>query len=191
MARLRLAQLMARLRLAEEMSRLCYRVQQFLSEVRRQAPVEAQVLDPYLSTAQIGLFRSMLMSEQRHALDMLHVLQEQGHSDHVLAQAALLHDAGKTCGRVRLWHRVAKVLLQAIHPGLLCRLAKDDPDDWRYPFYVLLHHARLGADRAAGVGTDPLVVALIYWHHTAPEHSGLDSRKRTLLTLLRSADERT
>ena len=191
MARLRLAERTARLRLTEEMSRLCYRVRQFLSKLGRQNRVEGQVLEADLSTAQIALFRSMLMSEQRHALDMLRVLQQQGHSDHVLAQAALLHDVGKTCGRVRLWHRVAKVLVQAIYPALLCRLAKDDPDDWRYPFYVLLHHARLGADRAAGVGTDPLAVALIYWHHTAPEHSGLDSRERTLLTLLRSVDERT
>jgi hypothetical protein len=195
------------LRPAEEMSRLSHRVQQFLryaiprpwgwhsvprlrgSEFGRQILVEDEVLEAHLSSAQIGLFRSMPVLEQEHALETLHFLEQQGHWDRVLAQVALLHDVGKTSSPVRLWHRVVRVLLQAIHPALLPSLAKDDPGSWRYPFYVLLHHARLGADQAARAGADPWAVALIYWHHTAPELSGLDSEGRVLLAALQSADE--
>ncbi len=98
---------------------------------------------------------------------------------------------GKIRGRVHLWHRVAKVLLQAIHPALLHRLAVDEPNSWHYPFFILLHHAACGAELAATAGTDPLAVALIRWHHTAPEESDLDTRGRALLAALRSADEQT
>jgi len=175
-------------------------------------------LTPYLSGAQIALFQSMPASEQRHALDVLRTLQKEGPCDAILAQAALLHDAGKVLpsvgqgrvlpfvgqgkvlpsarqgkirGRVHLWHRVAKVLLQAIHPALLHRLAVDEPNSWHYPFFILLHHAARGAELAAMVGTDPLSVALIRWHHTAPEESDLDTMGQALLAALRSADEQT
>jgi hypothetical protein len=106
-----------------------------------------------------------------------------------LAQAVLLHDVGKVGGRIRLWHRVATVLLQALCPALLHRLALNEPRSWRYPFFVLLHHAEHGADLSAAVGTDALALALIRAHHTAPEQSGLDAPSQALLTALRWADE--
>jgi len=177
-----------------------YRVQQFVAKLRRQEPIGEAALTPYLSSAQIALFQSMPASEQRHALDVLRTLQKEGHCDAILAQAALLHDTGKVLPsvgqgkireRVHLWHRVAKVLLQAIHPALLRRLAVDEPNSWHYPFFILLHHDARGAELAATAGTDPLAVALIRWHHTAPEESDLDSRGRALLAALRSADEQT
>jgi hypothetical protein len=177
-----------------------YRVQQFVAKLRRQDAVDGAVLTPYLSTVQRKLFRSMPTTEQRHALDVLYDLREGGHEERALAQAALLHDVGKVLPhvrwgkaskRVRLWHRVARVLLQAIHPTLLHRLAADDSDSWRYPFFILLHHAALGAELAAEAGVEPLAVSLIHWHHTAPEESDLDIRGQALLAALRSADEHT
>jgi hypothetical protein len=106
-----------------------------------------------------------------------------------LAQAALLHDVGKVEGRIRLWHRVATVLLQALRPALLCHLALNEPHSWRYPFFVSLHHAEHGADLSAEAGTDAVAVALIRAHHTAPEQSGWDAPSQALLTALRWADE--
>lgn len=175
-----------------------YRVQQFLAALSLRGPVEEAVLRAYLSPAQVKQFRLMPASEQRHAFAVLHTLQREGHSEAALAQAALLHDVGKILpyigqgevgGRIRLWHRVAAVLLEAIHPTLLRRVALNEPGSWRYPFFILLHHASYGAEIAAAAGTDPLAVALIRWHDTAPEESGLDLRGQALLSALRAADE--
>jgi AcrR family transcriptional regulator len=175
------------------------------------------VLKTHLNTAQIALFRRMSAAEQTHALAVLHTLQQDGfkvmsspdrfrsgtdaggsrdrHSaqaidaDPALAQAALLHDVGKIGERIRIWHRVATALLQALYPALLRHLALNEPRSWRYPFFVLLHHAEHGADLSAGAGTDAVAVALIRAHHTAPEQSGLDAPRQALLTALRCADE--
>mgnify|MGYP001823615047 CR=1 FL=1 len=92
-----------------------------------------------------------------------------------LLAAALLHDVGKTgvpgdatgrkaSGALRLWHRVAVVLMRAFWPGLLERIGKDQPGSWRYPFFVQQHHAQIGADLAQKAGCSPRTVALIRHH---------------------------
>jgi hypothetical protein len=133
----------------------------------------------------------MSAAEQAHALAVLRTLgrEQLVGGESALAQAALLHDVGKVEERIQLWHHVATVLLQALRPALLCRLALNEPHSWRYPFFVLLHHAERGADLSAGAGTDAGAVALIRAHHTAPERSGLDASSQALLTALRWADE--
>jgi hypothetical protein len=143
----------------------------------------------YLSAEQIKLFGCMSLSEQRHALSVLGTLQRAGHSEVVLGQAALLHDAGKMGGSIRLWHRVLAVLLQSLAPGVYLQIAREEPGSWRYPFFVQLWHASRSADLAAQVGTDPQAVALIRWHHTQPEQTHLDAQGRALLLALRSADD--
>jgi len=139
----------------------------------------------------MGLFRRMSAAEQAHALAVLRTLQvEQATGvETALVQAALLHDVGKTGGRIRLWHRVARVLSQALHPAWLDRLALDEPRSWRYPFFVLLHHAERGADLSAEAGADAVAVALIRAHHTEPARSGLDAAGQALLAALERADE--
>ncbi|MBC7261195.1 MAG: HD domain-containing protein [Chloroflexi bacterium] len=167
-----------------------YRVRQFLAALGLfHAPVDATALTDYLNAAQMELFQSMTTAEQRHAIAVLHTLQKAGHGEEALVQAALLHDVGKVGGDIKLWHRVATVLLQTICPALLQRLALDNPRSWRYPFFVQLHHAQRGAEMTAQAGTHPLAVALIRWHHTPPEQSSLDSRGQALLAALRAADE--
>lgn len=178
--------------------RIGYRVRQFLTALSfGKESIDESKLRAYLSPAQVELFRRMPTAEQRHACATLRTLQKEGHSETALAQAALLHDVGRTGGHVRLWHRVATVLLQALAPALLQRIARDEPGSrslhsgwgWRYPFTVQLQHASRGADMAAEVGTDPLAVALIRWHHSPVEESGLDKGGQALLTALKSADE--
>src|SRR5919201_4133382 len=68
------------------------------------------------------LFEAMPVADQRHALNVMWSLQARGLDDPDLLQAALLHDVGKG-GHLRLWHRVAGVLLEAIVPRLLERWA--------------------------------------------------------------------
>ena len=179
--------------------RLGYRVRQFLAALGLSRENLNDIeLKAYLSPAQVELFQRMSVSERRHAFAVLHTLQKQGYSEKALLQAALLHDVGKVPpsvrrgqvrSRVRLWHRVVVVLLQSISPALLRQLALDKPHSWRYPFFIQLHHASLGAEMAAQAGMSDLAVALIRCHHLVPEESGLDAQGRTLLAALKAADE--
>lgn len=178
--------------------RVAYRVRQFFAALWVSSPVEEDALRPYLSAAQVALFQTMPATEQRHALAVLRTLEQRGYSEPPLAQAALLHDVGKVVmptarGKhgqgITVWHRVVAVLLEAFGPGLLERVAADEPGSWRFPLYVLVHHAQRGAEMAAAAGADPLAVALIRWHHGCPEDGGLDAHGRALLAALRDADE--
>jgi hypothetical protein len=102
----------------------------------------------------------MPVADQRHALDVLSRLRSAGETDPDLLAAALLHDAGKG-RRIRLWHRVASVLVEAIVPGRLERLGSPDPGSWRYPFYLQRHHEALSARAALDAGCGPRVAAFI------------------------------
>lgn len=134
------------------------------------------------------LFQAMSPVERRHALAVLRTLEQAGPVEPALAQAALLHDVGKTDGRIQLWHRVLVVLLQACCPGTLARLEVANPSSWRYPFYVELHHAELGALMTARAGADDRVARLIMRHHSTPQ-SEASQEERELLVRLQAADE--
>jgi len=106
------------------------------------------------------LFSAMPVADRRHALDVAARLAAAGHHDPDLLGAALLHDAAKG-ERMRLWHRVAGVLLHAIAPRALARLASSDERSWRYPFHLYLHHAALSADAALAAGCGHRVAGFI------------------------------
>jgi hypothetical protein len=122
----------------------------------------------------------MPVADRRHALDVVARLRAGGHHDPDLLCAALLHDAAKG-HRMRLWHRVAGVLLEALAPRLLGRLARPDPRSWRYPFHLYLHHAELSGDAAGAAGCSPRAVAFI-----KGSASGTDA---SLAAALASADK--
>jgi hypothetical protein len=140
---------------------LAHRVAQFLGHLRAQVrPDEAALARSILPEPAWRLFAAMPLADRRHALDVVHRLMKAGHDEPELLAAALLHDAAKGY-RMRLWHRVAGVLLGAAAPRLLSRLAAPEPRSWRYPFHLYLHHAALSADAAASAGCSPRTVALI------------------------------
>jgi hypothetical protein len=164
-----------------------YRVRQFVRAVgawvRRD---DTEQVRSYLPLPAVELFRSMPRYDQQHALNVLHMLEEQGHAEPALLVAALLHDTGKTVqqsGALRLWHRVAVVLLRAFWPDALERLGRNGAEGWRRPFYVQQHHAALGAELAREAGCSQLAVDLIL-HHEKP----LDEADAPLLAALKSAD---
>lgn len=126
------------------------------------------------------LFDSMSKRDQRHSLDVYRTLKDRGCRDSDLLAAALLHDSGK--GRlagvkVRLWHRVAYVLLQAGAPWALDRFGNG-----RGGLAALHHHAERGALVAEALGAPPGVVELIRRHEDA---DSAEERQR----LLRVADD--
>ena len=107
-----------------------------------------------------SLFESMPVADRRHGLDVAERLLRAGHDDPDLLGAALLHDAAKG-HRMRLWHRVAGVLLEAFAPSTLRRLASPDPRSWRHPFHLYLHHAPMSAELALAAGCSRRLGAFI------------------------------
>lgn len=145
------------------------RVRQFLAAAKaRINDNEIAILEQHLTPSQRDLFRAMSPIDQRHCLDVFNNLLRQGYSDPDLLRAALLHDVGK--GRIRLWHRVAGVLLEACWPMLLEKLAVTRPQSWLYGFYIYRYHADLSAELAERSGCSQSVVELIRKHHTLSEN---------------------
>jgi hypothetical protein len=166
-----------------------YRVQQFIQAVGAwlwPEEVEEALLSRYLSPQGVDLFRIMPRYDQQHALRVYRTLQEQGHGEPDLMAAAWLHDVGKTASRrggLRLWHRVAVVLMRAFRPGLLEQVGQDKPGSWRHPFHVQQHHAAIGAELALQAGCSPATVNLIRQHEDPPSPAD-----EPLLAALHAAD---
>ena len=157
-----------------------YRARQFFAAVGadRQAlgPAELAEAVAWLPAGAMPLFAAMSRGDQRHSLTIWRLLQAQGHTDAALAQAALLHDCAKQPGGVRLWHRVAVVLVKALWPARWSAWAQREtpPHGCRYPFWAHAQHPRLGAALAAAAGCDPVAVQLIR-RHQEPAPAGGDS----------------
>ncbi len=143
-------------------SRALYRARQFFGALRpRVGESERPEVEALLGERLLALFDSMSARDQRHCLDVYQALRAVGSADRDVLTAALLHDAGK--GRlagapVRLWHRVAYVVLSAMSPWLLERLASAGG------LAVLRRHPERGAELAAALGASPTVVGLIRRH---------------------------
>lgn len=138
-----------------------HRVAQFVSHVRaRVEPEEVAFARRILGPGTARLFDAMPVADRRHAIDVAARLLAGGHDDLDLLTAALLHDAAKG-HRMRLWHRVTGVLLAAIAPSVLRRLADPRPASWRHPFHLFLHHAPLSAELAERAGATPRAVAFL------------------------------
>lgn len=144
--------------------RLAYRARQFARaftvKVHPQEWIEVERL---LSPGELALFYGMTGSALRHGLAVYRHLRRMGTQDRDLLAAALLHDVGK--GRLTVAHRVAAVVLEAIRPGQLKRVASPQGPGWRRGLYDHLHHQELGAELAQRAGSSAVVVDLIRHHH--------------------------
>ncbi|HEX6129906.1 MAG TPA: hypothetical protein VF071_12870 [Candidatus Limnocylindria bacterium] len=129
-----------------------HRVAQFFGHLAaRVSDDDAALARRILPESAWPLFADMPVADRRHGLDVAAGLLASGWDDTDLLAAALLHDAAKG-RRMRLWHRVGGVLLDALAPSLLRRLASDDPASAGYPWHLHLHHAELSARAALGAG---------------------------------------
>jgi hypothetical protein len=155
-----------------------HRVGQVVAHVRaRVDPAEVALVQRILPPGGTSLFASMPVADRRHGLDVAERLLRAGHDDPDLLGAALLHDAAKG-HRMRLWHRVAGVLLEALAPSVLRRLASPDRESWRHPFHLYLHHAPMSAELATAAGCTPRLGAFI-----RGEADGEDARLLDALTV--------
>jgi len=161
--------------------RAVYRARQFFGALRprvRRSELRsaAEVLGPELTP----LFLSMSRRDQRHCLDVCEKLRAWGCEESDVLTAALLHDAGKGSmagGRVRLWHRVAFVLLEAGAPGMIRPLSR-----YSRGLRALRRHGERGVVLVEALGGAPEVVRLL---REMERREAVDSRA----VLLREADE--
>ena len=166
-----------------------YRVRQFIQATGaliRPAEIEEALLTRYLPPQALDLYRAMPSQDRQHASNVFRTLQQEGYNDPDLLAAALLHDVGKSApprGGLRLWHRVAVVLMRAFWPGLLKRIGQEERDGWQRPFYIQLHHPALGAELARQAGCSPITVGLIRRHEDPPQQED-----EPLLAALQAAD---
>jgi hypothetical protein len=161
------------------MARPIYRVAQFVGQVReRVSDDEESFVRRVLPAKAATLFAGMPVADRRNGLDVAERLQASGQRDPDLLAAALLHDAAKG-HRMRLWHRVSGVLLQALAPRFLGRLASPRETSWRYPFHLYLHHGPMSAEAARAAGCSDRCAAFI--RGISPEMS--------LQSQLQAADE--
>ena len=138
-----------------------HRVSQFFAHVTaRVTDDEEAVARRVLPPSAWPLFDGMPVADRRHGLDVVARLRAGGWDDADLLAAALLHDAAKG-QRLRLWHRVGGVLMEAFAPRILQRLASSERSSWRYPWYLYLHHAALSAEAARSAGCSDRTAAFI------------------------------
>jgi len=138
-----------------------HRVGQFVGHLTaRVRPDEAALAHRILPPPAAALFDTMPVADRRHGLDVAQRLLARGLDDPDLLAAALLHDAAKGPG-MRLWHRVAGVLLEAVAPRLLARLARPDVRSWRHGLHLYLHHEPMSADAAHVAGCSERAAAFI------------------------------
>jgi hypothetical protein len=173
-----------------------YRVWQFVRAVQAHltplSEAERAETQAILPERAWSLFDVMPASDRRHSLSVLHALQAKGYDDPALLQAALLHDCAKHEGGIRLWHRVAIVLVKAFQPEWPARWENVPPPQrggWRYPFWVHANHPALGAELAAAAGCDPMAVALVRRHQERPSKTAGDSLTGRLVAALQAADD--
>ncbi len=142
-------------------SRPLYRAQQVGWALRPKVTEEERAETREVLGEQLfALFGAMDSTDQRHCIDVYRAARRAGCEDSDALTAALIHDCGKAAsaedGRIRLWHRIAYVALEAVAPGLLRRLA-GRPGGLR-----LLHtHVERGMEMAAARGASPDVLALM------------------------------
>ncbi|MDP9270010.1 MAG: hypothetical protein M3P14_03405 [Chloroflexota bacterium] len=146
-----------------------HRVTQLVSHLTaRVSASDLALAHEILPSSAWALFDGMPVADQRHGLDVACRLLAGGIDDPDLLAAALLHDAAKG-SRLRVWHRVGGVLLAALAPRLLARLASPDVGSRGYPWQLFLHHAELSALAARSAGLSERTAAFIRGDASGPD----------------------
>jgi hypothetical protein len=154
---------------------------------------EMLVVSQVLPKAALARFCQMPLDAQRHSLNVLYTLESANWTDPDLAAAALLHDVGKVASadaglQFSPWLRGPLVILEALAPHLIQRMAADDPSrGWRYLLHVHQHHPAIGAAWAAEDNCSELTCWLIA-HHQDELVAPPGNAREEMLVMLQWAD---
>jgi hypothetical protein len=177
-------------------ARFLYRTRQFWQALRSPpSAVDSELIQSILTAPQLALFQGMQASERTHSLRVLQALLEQGETQGDLLVAALLHDVGKSRAPLRLWERIAIVLVKAVCPYCVKRWGEGSAGDWRRnwrrTFVISARHPDWGAEMAAEAGASILTQALIRRHQEGlpPPGDGPASLEDRLLARLVEVDD--
>lgn len=144
-----------------------------------------------LEPAAFAAFERMSPTDRRHAARLCRRLLALRPGDSDLAVAALLHDLGKLDregqGTVRLAHRVLNVALRRFAPACWRGMSDRPRPGPLRGFYLLRHHAELGAAWASALGVSPRACALIAAHDDGAHAPALADA----VALLRAVDQRS
>ncbi len=175
--------------------RVRYRVTQFVGGATARVDAAELVHARALLTANAyRLFAAMPVDAQRHSLNVLHALEQQGAAHGDLAAAALLHDVGKLAADasgapIRLWLRGPFVLAEALAPALLRRFALRDPQrKYRFAAWVYREHPTIGAFWAYDAGCSQRTCLLIALHQSALPAHAPENEFTSQLRALQAAD---
>lgn len=144
----------------------------------------------YLTPDQIALLGRLRLNEQLHSLNVLRaVLDQDDHTPHDLAVAALMHDVGKSRYALAVWQKSLTVLVRRFNSTLYERWSADETlTFWRAPYVVKRYHPAWGADMLAETGAAARAVWLVR-HHDSDLAAWDGHPHQPLLARLQHADD--
>jgi putative nucleotidyltransferase with HDIG domain len=127
-----------------------------------------------LGHAEQILFFRMDIIDQVHSINVAKKLikTDPKNINKKLIEIALLHDVGKSLGRLKISDRVIWVLLNAVSENLANKIAEKGRSSSIRLFkslWVLKYHALLSAKLLKKKGMDQVVVYIVAKHHEAPK----------------------
>lgn len=164
---------------------MLYRIKQFWHALfPRIRSWEQAYLKQHIPPEALPLFFRQSAADQRHALDVALQLKSWNLplsqvEYRVLQLAALFHDCGKTQKGIKLWQRVAIVVLERAPQRI--RLSAEQSRSFSLALQIAAMHADWGSEAAGKAGLPPVVCALIRDHHRPNSNLG---------RLLQKADNR-
>jgi hypothetical protein len=153
-------------------------VQRFFKALNAKISIaDEEFVRKYLSKQEQILFYKQRLADQRHSLDSAYyILRDTSSSKwankHILINAALLHDIGKTYVFLPLWVRPVCVILEKYLHSFYIYLGKKGKSQksWKIIkyFYAYQFHSEIGVEILSEIDADPKVLELIELHHSEP-----------------------
>lgn len=174
---------------------LHYRIKQFWRGITAQplATKQALLIRETLSEEQWQLFQRFAPRDQQHSFQVWATLQNAGHRDPLLLQAALLHDIGKTQLRLGTVGRIWIVVGTFLWPNWVVRWGQQPLTEaawWAVPFVVRQQHALWGADLLREIDAADALCDIVARHQDPlRESSAADGPAEMILRQLQWADD--
>jgi hypothetical protein len=151
------------------LARPIHLVKRFFGSLRPGGPraADAAWAESHLLPGELELWRSMPRADRRHAVGVARRVDTQlDGADRAVVAAALLHDVGKVDSGLGTYGRVIATVSGAVvgrDEATIKAWTRSRGFTRRVGLY--LQHPKLGGDRLALAGSDPLTVAWAREHH--------------------------